>query len=196
MEQTKNIIIKTAYEKGYNLGLVLQGETPKLATKFYMSYSKEGIQVRVECEIGTKLHTPFEGDGVPVWRGDTVEIFLSPNGQEDWYYEFDFAPNGATFHGHIYNPDGWTAYNHGLAPNCGVKGDIKIENGVWTTEMFIPFSAMQLQGKTLEEIKALPWRFNLYRISDETQEFCSFVPTRAKAINFHVPSAFASLIMQ
>ena len=196
MQLRKSITIGKAYKKAYNLGLVLQGERPTLGTKFYMSYDEQGIHVRVECEIDENLHTPFDGDGVPVWRGDAVEVFLSPYGRENWYYEFDFAPNGANFHAHIYNPDGWTAYNHGLAPECGVTGEIKIENGVWTTEMFIPYSAMELQGKSLDDVKMLPWRFNVYRICDGNEEYCSFAPTYMEQINFHVSSAFADLIME
>lgn len=194
MQNRKSFIIKNAYGQTENLGLVLQGETPTLGTKFSMFYDKEGIHVRIECQIDEKMRSAFQGEFVPVWQADAVEVFLSPYGKEDWYYEFDFAPNGSFFHGHIYNPDGWTAYNHAFAPDHGVKGDIQIKDGVWTTEMFIPFAEMGLQDKTLDEIKALPWRFNVYRIADAQEEFSSFAPTKAEKINFHVSSAFADLI--
>ena len=196
MQQRKKYTMGKAYDKGFQLGLVLEGEQPTLATKFYMFYDEEGIHVRVECEIDGNLHTPYEGPCVPVWFGDAVEVFLSPEGREDWYYEFDFAPNGASYFCHIFNPDSYTAYNHCLEPDCGATGDIKITDGMWTTEMFIPFSAMGLAGKTLEEIKALPWRFNAFRICDGHGEFCSFAPTHAEQINFHVSSAFADLILE
>lgn len=196
MQNRKSYTIKKEYGALQNLGLVLQGETPKLGTRFAMLYNEEGIHVRVECEIGESTHSAFEGEFVPVWQADAVEVFLSPEGKEDWYYEFDFAPNGSYFHGHIYNPDGWTAYNHALAPDHGVKGETQIKDGKWTTDMFIPFAEMGLAGKALDEIKAMPWRFNLYRIEDASGEHSSFAPTYAKKINFHVSSCFADLIFQ
>lgn len=196
MHARKQFIIGKEYKTAQKLGLVLQGETPTLGTNFFLLYTKEGIQVRVEAEINEKIRSACEGAFVPVWQGDAVEIFLSPYGKEDWYYEFDFAPNGSFFHAHIYNPDKWTAYNRTLDDQCGVTGDIQIKEGIWTTEMFIPFSAMGLKDKTLEEIKALSWRFNVYRIIDSEQEFCSFAPTYAEEINFHVSSAFADLIFE
>lgn len=196
MTERKSLTIKKEYDKPQNLGLVLQGEAPKYGTKFWMSYSKEGIHVRIECEISKKTHAAFEGEFVPVWQADAVEVFLSPEGKEDWYYEFDFAPNGSYFHGHIYNPDSWTAYNHAIAPDHGVKGCVQIKDGIWTTEMFIPFTEMGLSGKTLEEIKKLPWRFNVYRIETDGGEHSSFAPTKAEHINFHVSSAFADLIFE
>ncbi|MBQ7912658.1 MAG: carbohydrate-binding family 9-like protein [Clostridia bacterium] len=196
MQNRKSFTIKKEYGEAQNLGLVLQGEKPKLGTKFSMFYDEQGIHVRVECEIGKTTHSAFEGEFVPVWQADAVEVFFSPEGKEDWYYEFDFAPNGSYFHGHIYNPDGWTAYNHAFDPDHGVKGDVKIKDGVWTTEMFIPFAEMGLKGKTLGEIKALPWRFNLYRIEDAGREYSSFAPTKAKKINFHVSACFADLIFE
>ena len=196
MEKRKSFTMKMEYENAGELGLVLQGEKPKLGTKFYMLYTKEGIQVRFECEIKGRTHSAFKGEFVPVWHADAVEVFLSPYGKEDWYYEFDFAPNGSFFHGHIYNPDGRTAYNHALSPYHSVRGNIKIKKGLWTTEMFIPFAEMGLSDKSLEEIKSLPWRFNVYRIEDKGQEYTSFAPTRAEIINFHISSAFADLIFE
>lgn len=196
MQKRKQYIIGQEFKNAGKLGLVLQGEKPSLATKFYFSYSKEGIQVRIEAEIDETLRSAYEGSSVPVWHGDAVEIFLSPYAKEDWYYEFDFAPNGSYFWGHIFNPDKFTAYNHSLPGACGVKGNVQIKDGVWTTEVFIPFSAMDLQGKSMEEIKGMPWRFNVYRICDGAQEFCSFAPTYADVINFHVSTAFADLIFE
>ena len=196
MQKRKSYVIKSTYGDKQNLGLVLEGETPKLGTKFSMFYTKEGIHVRFECEIGEKTHSAFEGAFVPVWRADAVEVFFSPEGREDSYYEFDFAPNGSFFHAHILNPDGWTAYTHSLAPDCGVTADIQIQNKLWTTEMFIPFSAMKLDGKTLEELKSMPWRFNVYRIEAAGQEYCSFAPTHREKINFHASAAFADLLWE
>lgn len=200
MQQRKSYTIKTEYGAAENLGLVLQGETPKHGTQFSMFYDKEGIHVRIECEIGKLPTSAFKGEFVPVWQGNAVEVFLSPEGKEDWYYEFDFAPNGSYHHCHIYNPDGWTAYNHGIAPDHGVKGNIRIKKGfkkgVWTTEMFIPFAEVGLKDKSLDEIKGMPWRFNLYRIDRETEEYSSFSPTRAECINFHASASFADLIFE
>ena len=52
MQKRKSYVIKSTYGDKQNLGLVLEGETPKLGTKFSMFYTKEGIHVRFECEIG------------------------------------------------------------------------------------------------------------------------------------------------
>ncbi len=188
--ERKSLTIGKAYNQPSHLGLVLEGETPTCATKFYMSYTETGLRVRIEAEA-VALRSPYEGQSVPVWKGDSVEIFLSPFGKEDWYYEFDFAPNGATFHARIYNPDNGTAYSR-ANESWNVQGQTQVQNGVWMTEAFIPFVCM-VGDMPLAEIKKLPWRFNVFRIADREQEYCSFAPTRAKEINFHVSSAFADL---
>ena len=184
-------VAKNQYvDEGLFCDAVSGGETT-LKTRLSIAYTDTGLKVRFVSETGGKTVTPFEGENVPVWFGDAVEFFLSPYGDEQWYFEMNVAPNGAFFNARIFNPDDKTAFSHAeLFSN--VTSTVKIEKGIWTTELNVPFSFVLKKGDE-KRIEELPWRFNAYRIDIAREEYAAFSPTGGGEANFHVPSKFAKM---
>ena len=195
----KTLIAKrNVFGEKYELGELRYGDAATLKTYVSLAYTDTGIRVKIEAE-GDEFYTPYKGDykNESVWNADAVEIFLAPYASKEWYYEVDFAPSGAWFTGHIFNPDGRRAYNHGEdGPKDGVVWDIKVEDGWWTTEVEIPFDFMIKNEEDLKKATKLPWLINVYRIDIKNDEYLSVSPTNDEEINFHIPSGFAQLIFE
>ncbi|MBQ8394070.1 MAG: carbohydrate-binding family 9-like protein [Clostridia bacterium] len=182
-------ISKDKFEEKYTLGEVLQGEKPSLKTTVSACYTKDALRFYIECETDKPLVADYEGDFVPVWKGDVVEVFVCPYGDERWYYELDVAPNGSNFHARIYNPNDAEGYARGIDTD-GLVARSVVKEGSWTVEMEVPF-ALILKEEDIARVKELPWRGNIYRIDCGNDEYLSLAPTKKENINFHVPSAFA-----
>ena len=182
-------ISKNEFKEKYPLKEVLQGAEPTVNTTVSMRYTKDTLHIRMECQANKPLVAEYQGTCVPVWKGDVGEVFISPYGSEEWYYELDVAPNGATFHARIYNPDDTCGYGRCLADDALVTR-AEIVDGGWVAEWDIPF-ALLVKEEDLARIQDLPWRGNVYRINAGDNEYYSFAPTKREQINFHVPSAFA-----
>ena len=43
------------------------------------------------------IYCPHKDDNAGLWQGDVVGVFISPDGSQNDYYEFEAAPNGARF---------------------------------------------------------------------------------------------------
>ena len=96
-----------------------------------------------------------------LYENDVAELFLDPEGDGKWYYEFEVSPRGvifdALFPSHRKNLPQSRQWN---APNMIAAA--KISEGQWQAEMKIPFSDL---SKTSEPPKVgTKWRMNLYRI--------------------------------
>ena len=189
---------KGEYGEKYLLGEVRYGGEATLKTYVAFCYTETSVKIKIEA-YGDDFYSPYKGDykNEQVWNADAVEIFLSPYGSEEWYYEVDFAPTGAWFTAHLFNPDGHRGYCHGEdGPAEGVVWDIKVENGCWTTEVEIPFAFMIKNEEDLKKALSLPWRGNIYRIDIKNDEYLSACPTNCDEINFHVPQGFGRLIFE
>ena len=185
---------KGAYGEKYPLGDSQNGGETQRKSCFSLAYTDTTLRIKIECEVGDKLHCPYNGYNEPVWNGDVAEVFLMPYDDEHWYFEFNLAPNLSCFYARIYNSDGYTGYNR-MIVDAGIDAHSKILNGKWTAEMEIPFETM-LNKEDLDTFKTLPWRFNVFHIDHELQEHASYSPTKTKNPNFHVTSAFAKLIFE
>ncbi len=189
---------KGGFGEKYLLGEVRYGGETTLKTYVSFAYTERSIRVKIEAQ-GDEFFSPYKGDyrNETVWNADAVEIFLSPYGSERWYYEVDFAPTGAWFTGHIFNPDGYRGYSRGEnGPKDGIVWDIKVENGWWTTVVEIPFDFMIKNEEELKRATTLPWRVNAFRIDYKNDEYLSVCPTNYEEINFHVPKGFGRLIFE
>lgn len=189
---------KGEFGEKYLLGEARYGGAATLKTYASLCYTEKGIRVKIEAQ-GDEFFTPYHGEykNETVWNADAVEIFLSPYGSEEWYYEVDFAPTGAWFTGHIFNPDGHRGYSHGEdGPKDGVVWKIEVENGWWTTEVEIPFTFMIKNEEDIKRATNLPWRVNIYRIDHKNDEYLSACPTNDEEINFHVTKGFGRLIFE
>lgn len=182
-------ITKERFQEKYSLGEVLQGGAPTLKTVVSACYTEDKVCFRIECETDKPLVANYEGEYVPVWNGDVVEVFVSPYADEHWYYELDVAPNGSNFYARIYNPNDLEGYARGIEASSLVART-HVEKGVWIVEMEIPF-ALLVKEEDVSRAKELPWRGNVYRYDCGNDEYLSLVPTKKELISFHVPSAFA-----
>ena len=195
----KTLIAKKGeFGEKYLLRELRYGGEATLKTYASLCYTEKGIRVKIEAQ-GDEFFTPYKGDYMneTVWNADAVEIFLSPYGSEEWYYEVDFAPTGAWFAGHIFNPNGRRSYNHGEdGAKAGIVWDIKVKNGWWTTEVEIPFTFMIKNEEDIARATQLPWRVNIYRIDHKNDEYLSVCPTGDEEINFHVTKGFGRLIFE
>ena len=184
-------VAKNEYVEEGALSEVLKGGETTLKTRFAIAYTDTGLKVRTITQTGGKTFAPFSGAGMPIWLGDVVEFFVSPYGDEKWYFELNVAPNGATFFARIFNPNNRESFSHPDI-DCTAKADLHIENDVWTTELFVPYSYILKEGDE-NRIKELPWRFNVYRIDIAREEYAAFSPTGGEKANFHIPSKFAKM---
>ena len=171
----------------YELVELCQGKKTKFRTKFSVSYTDEKIRFHFVSSYTGALNTPYSGQNDPVWRGDAVEVFISPYAKKKQYFEFDIAPNLSCYHCHIINPDGKTAYNHALGVIAAMKSNAN--DGVWEAEMEVPFAEML--GKKAAKFKKIAWRINAFRYDAINDEYCALSPTGI--INFHVPAKFLKL---
>lgn len=179
-----------AREKEYTLVELCEGKPTKFSTRFSVSYTNESVRFHFVSSYTGALNCPYSGENEPVWRGDAVEVFISPFGKEDEYFEFDVAPNLSYYYCHILNPDGRTAYNHALPDELSAESVVK--DGVWETTLEVPFSVM-LQEKA-EGFKNISWKINAFRYDAINDEYCALSPTGE--INFHISKNFLELIFE
>jgi hypothetical protein len=106
----------------------------------------------------------YEGEDIAnerweLWNRDVVEVFLNPQPERvNHYYEFEVAPNNQWIDLEIdkdkepFNDAGW---------NSGFQHATRIdaENHLWTCEMRIPVSALNVRVLDPET----EWRVNFYR---------------------------------
>lgn len=184
-------VAKNKYVDEGHLCEVMTGGATTLKTRFAIAYTDTCLKVRIISETGGQTITPYSGVNVPVWHGDTVEFFVSPYGDENWYFELNVAPNGACFYARIFNPNNREAFFH-AEDESGVTAEISMEKDIWTTELTVPFSYVLKEGDE-KKVKELPWRFNVYRIDSAREEYAAFSPTGGQKANFHIPTEFAKM---
>jgi len=123
---------------------------------------------------------------------DVVEVFLNPQPERvDHYYEFEVAPNNQWVDLEIdktkepFNDVSW---------NSGFEHAARIDakNHIWTTEMRIPISSMNV-GAIHPDTK---WRVNFFRAAgkggDDHRKFLAW-STIPEGKTFHVPTRFGIL---
>lgn len=127
-----------------------------------------------------------------LWDRDVVEVFLNPQPERvNHYFEFEVAPNNQWIDLEIdktkdpFNDASW---------NSGFEHATRIDSQhhVWTTEMRIPLTAMNVKGP----LPGTLWRANFFRAAgkgtDDRRKFLawSVIP---EGRTFHVPTRFGIL---
>ncbi|MBE6687731.1 MAG: hypothetical protein E7588_00450 [Ruminococcaceae bacterium] len=153
-------------------------------------YNEKEIVFTFECCHSVPLFMPYSRYNDPVWRGEATEVFISPGADNVDYFEFDSAPNGASYNAGIHNLGYPQVYVLPL-DNCPVRYITNISDGYYTTEVHIPFSFITEHFTCPGDI---PWLFNAYRINRDKNgngTLYAFSPTYTAS--FHTPSHFACL---
>lgn len=157
-------------------------------------WSNEALHVRFVCKqqepliVSTDPRTDKKTLGL--WDRDVCEIFVAPDPSNPWrYFEFEAAPTGE-----------WVDLGITLTPS-GRETDWDFASGFTT--------AARVEGERLTIGMRIPWgeaiprpeRGNLWRVNlfrcvgpESSDRYLAWQPTRTPEPNFHVPSAFGSLL--
>lgn len=126
--------------------------------------------------------SPYLTDNEDIWRGDAVEVFLSPDGDRTRYFELQVSPFGVRFWGEVINRDGKTPQLKKLPPMFEARAK-RTEEG-YTVHVELPYGEL---GAVLPERMA----FNAFRLdkkADGRQLLYALSPTFSNS--FHRPQYF------
>ena len=111
--------------------------------------------------VDETIVSPHKSRDENLYENDVVEIFLDPEGDGQWYYEFEVSPTGvlfdAMFPSHRKNLPKSRQWNAKGLVAAATIGDER-----WQAAMKIPFAGL---SRTSEHPQVgTRWRMNLYRI--------------------------------
>ena len=184
------IIITPLGEKKYiyELKEVASGAPTVNKTTLCVQYTDEELLITFCGAYNGVPNIPYSGLQELVWKGETVEAFVSPYGSGREYLELDIAPNGSTFFAKIYNPDECIAFNR-LFVETPIKVETMQKESGFEATMRIPISFL-VKEEDAKSFKSLPWRGNFFRYDSYNDEYCALSPTGV--LNFHIPKAFVT----
>jgi len=118
-----------------------------------------------------------------LWEGDALEVFIETK-EKDCYYEFEVAPNGTYFIGHLHN-DGKERQltllkDEGLETHVSRINDDLLAKFIINTDIFdIPLSP----------------KFNAFRIETDNEKSSKYLMALNPTLSptFHEPRAFVFL---
>ncbi len=127
-----------------------------------------------------------------MWNRDVAEAFLQPAPSfPRKYFEFEVSPNSYWIDLAI-DLDS-AELKKDISSGLRRKATIDERNRLWTAEMAIPLRTFgtRVQPKTA-------WRANFFRIEGpaEPRFYSAWRPTGTERPNFHVPTAFGTLLFQ
>lgn len=169
---------------------------PREGSEVRLSRSAGGLHVSFRCHDRDVWGT-HRGRDEPLWKEETVEIFLAP-GPEDpaRYFEFEFNPFGAVFDALVENPHGdRTGMRVDAGWNCeGIEARARLEPGLpgWSVDLTIPW--MGLCGGEPPTV----WRANFFRIErprGAPHEFSAWSCPQTDPPDFHRPCRFGRLLL-
>lgn len=176
------------------------GAPPFLATSITAFYDASFLYVIFRFE-DDEVHATYLNHDDPLYEEDVLEVFLSPV-QPATYYEIEVNPLGATFDARIESPTGTRA---------SMQADLEWEaTGLWTANrkardegrgMFLTETLIAIPFGSMGHDAPAPgssWRGNFFRIdrSSRGDEFQAWCPTMKNPADFHVVSAFGTLLFQ
>lgn len=178
----------------------LDGAPPRLSTSVAAWHDAVHLNVLFSAADDYVVATHREHDA-PLYEEDVVEAFIAPLDLTA-YYELEVNPLGTIFDAAVDSPDGaratmrvdrsWTC--EGLA---AMLRSTKEGGGLYTVETLIriPFAALGVEAPR----DGARWRANFFRIDrhpERGDEFTAWHPTLRVPADFHVPSAFGTLLFR
>jgi len=171
-----------------------KGENPDplRATEVRLLWMPETLFLRFHCNYrNIFVFSDAREDGwrYELWDRDVAETFLQPDASDPLVYrEFEVSPN-----------DYWIdlAVSHGKIEelHSGLRRRVVLDEKAktWTAELAIPMKYLTAQFEPKQS-----WRANFYRIEGETEPrfYSAWSPTYSPKPNFHVPSAFGTLVFR
>ncbi|MDH7601606.1 MAG: DUF4091 domain-containing protein [Armatimonadota bacterium] len=161
--------------------VTVEGKEPNEQTEAWVAFGREGLYFAFACYQQKMGQVGETAKGAP-WREDSVELLLDAKGDRSSYHHFVLGASGAKFHEFVKSaspkmknePAEW-------------EGAVKIADGKWTAEIYIPYSTL---GTTLKEGSVL--RANLCRNNVALGESSCW--TRVNG-SFHSPLRFGNIVM-
>ena len=125
--------------------------------------------------------SPFQEDNEDIWQGDAVEVFLSPDGNLEHYFELEVSPFGVRFWGEVTFGGGEKTLKK-LPPPFEAEASRTKEG--YAVQIKLPLAAMQGYDRAAVVLNA----FRLDKKADGRQELYALNPTRCET--FHKPEYF------
>jgi hypothetical protein len=173
------------------------GGPPRLATTVSLFHDPERLFV-VFDGVDDEVVSTLTAHDSQLYTEDVVEVFLAPETLTS-YYEIEISPLGTIFDASVLSPDldrstmrvdlSWDPPGLHAATRRVVRPR---SDRSWQTVVSIPFADLGRSRPVIGE----RWRGNFYRIdrSRPGDEFTAWRPTGRCPPDFHVPSAFGTLI--
>ena len=131
--------------------------------------------------------SPFQEDNEDIWQGDAVEVFLSPDGNPEHYFELEVSPFGARFWGEVTFAEGEKRLKK-LPPPFEAEASRTKEG--YAVQIKLPLAAMQGYDRRAVVLNA----FRLDKKADGGQDLYALNPTRCET--FHKPEYFLKTWMK
>jgi predicted TIM-barrel fold metal-dependent hydrolase len=158
-----------------------QGEPAKAATLAYLGYDDKALHMTFICrdENVDKLAISRTGPVGEIWQDDSIEVFLSPTKDENYYHIVANSIGRAFYH-----------FRRGEdATELPTPVKHKIADGRWAIQLSIPFAVLDAAPKSGDK-----WGLNMCRnkISPpgETISWMEIAST------FHDPASFGYLVFE
>lgn len=171
-----------------------KGENPRpeRATEVRLLWTPDTLFIRFQakyCDLTTFEDARSDGWRDQLWERDVAEAFLQPDSSDLLKYkELEVAPNGFWIDLDI---------SHGTNRELksGLKRRVTVDEklNMWTAKLAIPMKSLTPAFDAKHE-----WRVNFYRVEGNTEPrfYSAWSPTHSQEPNFHVPSAFGTLIFR
>jgi alpha-galactosidase len=169
-----------------------ENANPHRATEVRLLWTPETLFLHFHCNYESIFVFPdarADGWRYELWDRDVAETFLQPDSTDPFVYrEFEVSPNGywidlAVSHGKI------EELHSGLHRRVVLDEKSK----AWTAELAIPMKFLTTHFDAKHS-----WRVNFFRIEGDTEPrfYSAWSPTHSPKPNFHVPSAFGTLVFR
>lgn len=147
---------------------------------------EESLECRFSCLLGEReaefffavkddeLVSPYERDNEDIWKGDAVEVFLSPRGDLTRYYELEVSPFGVRFWGEVCNKDGAGSALRLVKLAPPFTAETARTEGGYTVHIRLPLEALKGWDKSKMRLNA----FRLDKRLSGEQRLYALNPTR------------------
>ena len=156
----------------------------------------EAEKCRFRCRFGEReaefffdvrdedVISPFQEDNEDIWQGDAVEVFLSPDGNPEHYFELEVSPLGVRFWGEIAFSESMRVLKKLPPP---FRAEVTRTEAGYAVHIRLPLSALKVFHRAAMKMNA----FCLDRRTDGGQDLYALNPTRCDT--FHKPQYFLKI---
>lgn len=161
---------------------------PWQATRIVLARASGHLHILFQCEDSLPWATITRHDG-PLYQEETVEVFLDPIGDLEYYFEIEVNPINTVLDLMLRRVGkGWRKE---AAWHCeDLESSVTKSATGWTARLVIPFAAIAREPPPPGSV----WRGNFLRIdrpAGAPRELSAWSPTGLKT--FHEPSRFGFL---